>query len=42
MVGLTEDDLERIERFVNTPRYERDPDQLCPEAISEEREEIEE
>jgi hypothetical protein len=30
MEMLTEDDLERIEEFVNTPRYAREPDQLRP------------
>lgn len=30
MVGLTEEDLERIEHFVNKPRYAREPDQLRP------------
>lgn len=41
MVGLTEDDLERIEHFVNRPRYAREPDQLRPEEHEEEREEAE-
>jgi hypothetical protein len=29
-MNLSEDERERIERFVATPRYERTPDQLCP------------
>lgn len=29
---LSEDDRERIKRFASKPRYERTPDQLCPEA----------
>ncbi len=28
---LSEKERERIERFVATPRYDRTPDQLCPE-----------
>lgn len=27
---LTEQDLERIEDFANTPRYKRSPDELLP------------
>jgi hypothetical protein len=42
MVGLTEDDLERIEHFVNTPRYERDPEQLTPNGAEGDRVEEEE
>jgi hypothetical protein len=30
--GLTEDDLKRIERFVERPRCRRRPEMLCPEA----------
>jgi len=40
MVGLTEEDFERIEHFVNTPRYERDPDQLRPGESDDGREGI--
>jgi hypothetical protein len=28
--GITEDDLERIERFVQRPRCRRRPEMLCP------------
>lgn len=30
-MSLSDDERERIEQFVATPRYERTPDQLCPE-----------
>jgi len=30
-MALSKDERERIERFVSTPRYERTPEQLCPE-----------
>lgn len=29
---LSEKDLDRIAEFTATPRYERDPDQLVPDA----------
>ena len=32
---LSDDERERIEQFVATPRYERTPDQLCPEEDEE-------
>jgi hypothetical protein len=32
---LSEDERERIEQFVATPRYRRTPDQLCPEEEDE-------
>ncbi len=32
---LSEDERERIEQFVATPRYQRTPDQLCPEEEKE-------
>lgn len=32
---LSEDERDRIERFVSTPRYERTPDQLRPEEDEE-------
>jgi len=32
---LSEKERERIEQFVATPRYERTPDQLCPEEDDE-------
>ena len=28
---ISDEERERIEQFVATPRYERTPDQLCPE-----------
>lgn len=28
--GLSEEDRERIEQFLETPAYERDPEQLTP------------
>jgi hypothetical protein len=31
MVGLSEADMERIEKFANTPRYARSPNQLGEE-----------
>lgn len=39
MVGLTEKDLERIKQFADTPRYDRDPDQLRPGTSDDGREE---
>ena len=30
-MSLSDEERERIEQFVATPRYERTPDQLCPE-----------
>ncbi len=27
---LSDEERERIENFVTTPRYDRTPDQLCP------------
>jgi hypothetical protein len=35
MVGLSEDDMERIENFAQTPRYARSPEQLCEESEQE-------
>ncbi len=32
---LSADERERIKQFVDTPRYERTPDQLCPEEEEE-------
>ncbi len=32
---LSEEERERIEQFVATPRYERTPEQLCPEEDEE-------
>lgn len=32
---LSKEERERIEQFVSTPRYERTPDQLCPEDDNE-------
>jgi hypothetical protein len=29
--GLTDEDMERIEQFVNLPAYKRRPELLCPE-----------
>jgi hypothetical protein len=29
--GVTDDDLERIRRFVDRPKRDRDPEMLCPE-----------
>jgi len=34
-MALSKDERERIERFVSTPRYERTPEQLCPEEEEE-------
>jgi hypothetical protein len=34
-MALSKDERERIERFVSTPRYERTPEQLCPEEDEE-------
>lgn len=34
-MALSEDERERIQQFVATPRYERTPDQLCPEEDEE-------
>lgn len=31
MVGLSESDMEQIQRFAETPRYERSPEQLVDE-----------
>jgi hypothetical protein len=31
MVGLSEEDIERIQSFANTPRYNREPTNLMPE-----------
>lgn len=33
---LSERDMERIEEFANTPMYEREPEMLLPNDISEE------
>lgn len=30
-MALSEEERDRIAQFVATPRYERTPDQLCPE-----------
>lgn len=30
-MALSDNERERIEQFVATPRYERTPDQLCPD-----------
>ena len=30
MVGLSEEDIERIQSFANTPRYQRNPSSLMP------------
>lgn len=35
MVGLSEDDMERIESFARTPRYARSPEQLCEDSEQE-------
>jgi hypothetical protein len=34
-MALSDDERERIEQFVATPRYERTPEQLCPEEEEE-------
>lgn len=39
MSGLSDNDLERIRSFVNTPRYKRSPDQLRPEDMDEDDDE---
>ena len=31
MVGLSDEDIERIRSFANKPRYRRDPSNLMPE-----------
>ena len=41
MVGLGEDDMDRIRAFANTPRYQRDPTELMPEAENGDDEEPE-
>lgn len=33
---LSDSDLERIAQFVDTPAYEREPEQLLPENVEEE------
>lgn len=33
--GLSDDDIERIAEFLETPAYERDPEMLMPESKSE-------
>lgn len=33
---LSQDDLDRIDAFVNTPKYRRSPDQLVPEDETDE------
>lgn len=30
-VGINKDDYERIEEFIDTHPFERDPEQLCPD-----------
>ncbi len=30
-MALSKEERERIQQFVATPRYQRTPDQLCPE-----------
>ena len=35
-VGLSDDDRERIEEFLDAPAYERDPELLLPEDRDEE------
>lgn len=34
-MALSDEERERIEQFVATPRYERTPDLLCPEEEEE-------
>ena len=34
-MALSKEERERIEQFVATPRYQRTPDQLCPEEDEE-------
>lgn len=34
-MALSEEERERIEQFVTTPRYDRSPEQLCPEEDEE-------
>lgn len=34
-MALSKEERERIEEFVATPRYQRTPDQLCPEEEEE-------
>lgn len=31
MVGLSQEDIERIQAFANTPRYQRNPSGLMPD-----------
>lgn len=33
---LSADDIERIEKFANSPRYKRSPDDLLPDSEDEE------
>lgn len=33
--GLSEDEWNRIERFAETPAYEREPEQLLPDQADE-------
>lgn len=39
MVGLSEEDIERIRSFANKPRYRRDPSNLMPEGDHDEGDE---
>lgn len=38
MAGLTEDDLRRIDRFVETKSFHRTPEMLCPSESSDDSE----
>lgn len=39
MVGLSEEDIERIQSFANKPRYRRDPSNLMPGAEHDDEDE---